>query len=536
MNALAGTGKLIRVVLRRDRLLLPLWIVVPSLIPVVFVAAFNGAYPTAEAREEYAATSVHSTAFIVAYGALNGSSLAELVAWRAGFVPVVIGLVSLLLVIRHTRAEEEAGRRELIGSTAVSRHADLAAALITTCAANLALGMLSALGLINAGLPAAGSVAYGAGIAGVGCVFAAIGGVTAQLSSGAGSARGAGTVVLGVAFLLRGIGDVSAQSGGGLGWVSWLSPVGWAHQIRPFSGERWWFLGIVAGAVVALTALAVALSARRDIGSGLFQTRPGPAGAPPGLRTPLALAWRLHRKSLVGLAAGYVVVGLGLGGIAKSIGELLDNSSAAAHEVLAGLGVQGTLVDQYTWGMMTMFAVASAAYAIQSALRLRAEESGGRAEPVLAASVGRLRWAGSHFLFALLGPSLGMVLFGAAVGFAHGMNTGDLGREFPRALDAAVVQLPAVWVFAGLAFALFGLRPRLAGGAFVVLLGSLLLSWFGGELQLGGWVTGLSVFTHVPGLPGAELRVLPLVVLTAIAAALAVLGLLGLRRRDMPVG
>ncbi|MGP4016591.1 ABC transporter permease [Saccharopolyspora sp. 5N708] len=536
MNALTGTGKLIRLALRRDRVLLPIWILIAAVVPVVFVAAFTGAYPTPQALREYAETSTHNAAFTVAYGALHGASLGELVAWRAGFVPVVIGLASLLTVIRHTRSEEEAGRRELIGSTATSRHASLAAAMIVTCGAVAVLGVLSALGLISRGLPAAGSLAYGFGLVAAGWVFAAAGAVAAQLTSGAGSARGLGSIVLGVAFLLRGIGDVSGQSGGGLGWVSWLSPIGWAGQFRPFSGERWWVLGLAVGALAALTAVAVALAERRDLGSGLLQSRPGAAEAAPGLRTPLALAWRLHRGSLAARAAGFAVVGLGLGGIATSIGELMNNSTPAAREVLARLGGPGTVVDQYFVGMMTMIGVICAGFGIQAALRLRAEESGGRAEPLLAAPVDRLHWAGGHLAFALLGPTAWLVLFGAAAGLAHGLNTGEVGRELPRVLGAAVVQLPAVWVFVGLAFALFGLLPRLAAGAFAVLLVSLLLGWLGGELQLDQWVLDLSVFNHVPQLPGGVLEVPPLVVLTAIAAVLAALGLFGLRRRDMPVG
>lgn len=533
---MTGTGKLLRLALRRDRVLLPLWAVLPSLIPLVFIGAFNGAYPTQEARAEYAETSLHNTAFTAAYGALNGASLGELVAWRAGFLPVMIGLFALLTVIRHTRVEEEAGRRELISATAVARHAGLAAALVMTCAGSLLLGMLSSWLLIGQGLPAAGSLAFGFGLASVGWVFAAVGAVAAQLTTGAGGARGIGIVVLSVAFLLRGIGDVSAQAGGALGWVSWLSPIGWSSQFRPFSGERWWVLGVTAAAVVALIAAAVTLSARRDLGGGLFVPRPGPAGAAPGLRTPLALAWRLHRSSLVSRAAGLTLVGFALGAIAESIGELMNNSTPAARAVLARLGGPGTVIDQYFAGMMTMLGVVASGFAIQAALRLRAEESGGRVEAVLATPVDRLRWAASHLLFALLGPIAGLALFGSALGLAHGLNTGDVGAELPRALGAALVQLPAVWVFTGLAFALFGLLPRLAAGAFAVLLLSLLSGWAGQELQLSQWVIDLSVFTHLPQLPGGEVTVLPMVVLTVLAAALAAAGVFGLRRRDMPVG
>ncbi|MGO1050004.1 ABC transporter permease [Crossiella sp. CA198] len=536
MTTLTGAGPLLRLALRRDRLLLPVWVLFPAVIPVVFVAAFTTAFPSPEALREYAETSVHNTAFTVTYGALHGSSLGELIAWRAGFLPVMIGLFTLLTVLRHTRSEEEAGLRELIGATVVSRHANLIAALLLTSAASLAIGLLSALAMISQGLGAAGSLAYGLGLAGAGCVFAAIGAVTAQLTTGAGAARGIGIVILGGAFLLRGVGDVSASAGGGLGWLSWLSPVGWPGQLRAFSGERWWVLALFALAVLALTALALALSQRRDLGSGLFAPRTGPAGAATGLRSPFALAWRLHRGALAGRAAGFAVVGFGLGAIAEAIGELMNNSTPAARAVLARIGGPGPVIDQYQAGLMTMLGVVAAGLAIHTALRARAEERSGRADPLLAGPVHRLRWAAGHLVFALLGPLLWLALFGAALGLAHGLNTGEPGHELPRSLTAALVQLPAVWLFAALAFALFGCLPRLAGGAFAVLLASLLMGWLGGELKLSQWVLDLSVFEHIPRLPGGAVSAAPLLVLTALAAALGLLGLLGLRRRDLALG
>jgi ABC-2 type transport system permease protein len=525
--------KLARLILRRDRWLLSIWILVVALVPVVFVGAFRGGFPTPQALQAYAETSVHNTGFIVSYGPLYGSSLAQLVAWRSGFIPVVIALFSVLMVIRHTRTEEESGRRELIGSTAVGRHAGLAAALLTTCGANLLLGLLSALALISTGLPTAGSIAFGLGLATTGIVFAAIGAVIAQFTTGAGSARGIGIVIVGVALILRGVGDVSAQSGAALGWISWLSPIGWAHQFRPYSGENWWVILLVTGAVGVLTWVAVALSARRDLGSGLFRSRPGPAVAGRWLRTPLGLAWRLHRGSLAGRVAGFAVLGLALGGIAKSIADLLDNSTPAARQLLVRLGGHGPLVDHYFWGMCALLGIGAAAYSIQSVLQLRSEETSGRAEPLLAEPVERVRWATGHLAFALLGPTVGIAVFGVSAGMTYGLTIGDLGGQLPRVLAAALVQLPAVWLFAGLAFALFGFFPRFAVGSFAVLAVSLLAGWFSGELNLGPWLRGLSVFAYLPELPGGELNALPLVVLTVIAAALMVAGLVGLRRRDL---
>ncbi|MEU0482402.1 ABC transporter permease [Streptosporangium sp. NPDC006013] len=536
MNALDGAGKLIRLALRRDRVLLPLWTVFCVTVPVVFVGAFNGAYPTAEAREDYYETSVHTRAFTVVYGALKGSSLGELVAWRSGVLTCLVAIFALLTVIRHTRTEEEAGRRELVGATAVSRHADLAAALIVTCGASLVLGLLSALTLIGQDLPVAGSLALGLGFTVAGWLFAGIGAVAAQLTTGAGGARAIGLTAVGVAVTLRGIGDVGVQSGDGPAWVLWLSPFGWSEELRPYSGESWWVLALVVAGFAALTALAVSLSARRDLGNGMFQARPGPADAAPGLRSPLALAWRLHRGPLVSRTAGLALVGLAVGAISESLGALMENSGSTAREVLARLGGPGTLVDQFVAPMMTMLGLICSIFAVQAALLLRNEERDGRAEPLLATPVDRLRWAGSHLAFALLGPALGVLAFGSVAGLTHGLNTGAVGRELPRLLGAALVQLPAIWVFTGLAFALFGLLPRLVAGTFAVLLGTMVLGWAAQELLLGQWVINLSVFQHVPQLPGGQMAILPLVVMTVSAAVLVAVGLVGLSRRDMPTG
>jgi ABC-2 type transport system permease protein len=534
VNALTGTGKLVRLILRRDRVVMPLWVVFISLVPISYVASFEGLFPTDAARQGYAEVSAHNAAFVSLYGQVIGSSLAELVAWRSGFIPIMIGLFSILTVIRHTRTEEEAGRRELIGSTVVGRHAGLAAALVATAGANVVLGALLALGMIGQGLPATGSWAFAAEFAAAGVTFAAVGAVAAQLTSGAGSARGIAVGALGAAYVLRVVGDLSAISSGELAWVSWLSPIAWAQRIRPYGGDEWWPLALAAGLTVLLVAVAVALSARRDVGAGVLPTRLGPAEAAPGLRSPLALAWRLHRGLLAGWVAGFAVLGVVLGSLAIGIGDLVRDAPQMG-DVFARLGGASGLVDSYLAGTMGLFGLIAASYAIQATLRLRAEEAGGRAEPVLATAVGRVRWVGSHLVFSLLGPAAALAAAGLAMGITHGLNTGDVGRELPRILAAAMVQLPAVWVLASIAMLLFGLLPRIAAASWGSVAICLVVGLIGGALQLDQWLVDISPFTHLPRLPGGELSVAPLAWLLGLAVALVAAGLSGFRRRDIPV-
>jgi ABC-2 type transport system permease protein len=101
-------------------------------------------------------------------------------------------------------------------------------------------------------------------------------------------------------------------------------------------------------------------------------------------------------------------------------------------------------------------------------------------------------------------------------------------------LAGAIVQLPAVWVLAAIAVALFGLLPRLAPAAWGPLAVCLLLVLVGGAVQLDQRLLDLSPFTHVPKAPGAAVAAASLVWLATVAVVLTIAGLAGLRRRDIP--
>jgi ABC-2 type transport system permease protein len=199
------------------------------------------------------------------------------------------------------------------------------------------------------------------------------------------------------------------------------------------------------------------------------------------------------------------------------------------------LGGNRSLVDTFLAATMGIVGVLASACAIQALLRLRSEEETARAEALLSTPVGRTRWAMSHVVFAALGPAVALAAAGLAAGLAHGLRSAAVDREVPRVLSAALIQLPAVWVLAGIALALFGLLPRFASAmSWSALVAFVLIGQLGALLQLSPWLLALSPFRHIPMLPASDLPPLaPLLVLAAIAAILAAIGLVGLRRRDI---
>lgn len=532
MNTLSGVGPLIRLILRRDRIVLPLWVLFLAAFPLINAVGFSGLYPTAEQRQAFANGIASNPAEIALIGPLFSSTLGGLVAWRiSASGPLLLGLASLFTVIRHTRTEEEAGRRELLGATVVGRQAPLAAVLIVLLGAYVVLGILAALELIAFGLPVSGAWAIGASFAAAGCVWAAIAAIAAQLTEGAGAARGIAGAVLGIFYLLRAMGGASG-TGSRLAWLAWLSPFSWFAQIRPFASERWWLFAPILGVTIILVAIAFALSARRDLGAGIFPPRLGPATAAPGLRSPLALAWRLQRGTLLAWIIGSVVVGTIFGNIAQTVTDQLRASPQMMALFTRIAGNAGPSDAFFTLALAILGEVA-AVYAILAALRLPTEEESMRADPVLVTPVSRWQWAAGHLVVTLIGTAAVLAAFGVSAGFFYGLSSGNLSREVPRVLAATLAYLPAIWIFAAITVALWGVWPRFARLSWVAFIVCLLID-LAGEFQQGNQtMLDFSPFTHVPKLLVSQASFIPFIWLLAIAAVLLAGGLVRFQQRDI---
>jgi ABC-2 type transport system permease protein len=529
---LTGTGALAKLALRRDRVMLPVWVYVVVIGVTANAYTFAKLYKTASQRAALVASGESNPALLFLYGRLNGNSVGALTAWRYGVWGALFAvLMSIFLVIRHTRGDEETGRLELIGSARVGRQAPLASAIVVAAEANVIITVLLCVVLPLLGLPAAGSVALALAIGTCGLAFTGVSAVAAQLTSSARAARGLALGALGAAFLARAVGDATGASGPT--WLTWVLPLGWTETLRPFASERWWVLALPLALFAAGAWLSFALAARRDHGAGLFPDRPGRPAASAALRDPFTLAWRLQWPGLAGWAAGYAILFAVCGAAAKGIGQLAATSATLTKE-FTRLGGQSAIVNAYLAGLMLLGGLIAAAYGVSAVLRLHAEETAGTADPVLAGSVARARWGLSHLVVAVTGTALLLAIAGLATGLGYGLAVGGAGSETARMLGAGLAQLPAAAVIIGIATLAFGAIPDgCVPAAWTVVGLTVALSIFGPALQLSQWVLDVSPFTHIPKLPGGAVTAAPLILLSVIAIVLYVIGLTALRRRDI---
>lgn len=522
---MTGTAIFLRTFLRRDRWLVLWWGIGATLLYYSQAVSVDDLYATQAEFDRAAATMQDNAAFIALSGpprALN--TIGGQVTWQAtAFGAIVAGLMSMFLVGRHTRAEEESGRDELVRAAAVGRHAPMSAALVTSLLANLVLGALVALSLVAYPLAAADSVALGAGLALCGWVYTGTALVAAQLTSSTRAMYGLAGAFLGLSYALRAVGDVGNPV------LTWLSPIGWYQAMHPFSGVRWWPLLLLLAAAAATTLAAYAVFARRDFGSGILADRPGPARAGRGLRSGLGLAWRLQRGALLGWVVGLFCLGLAYGSIGDDVGDLVGDSGTTRDMFAQG---GAGLVDGFYATALLMLAVIGCGFAVSSALRPRTEEDQGRAEALLATALPRARWQLGHTAVTVLGVLLVLAAAGLGLGVGYLLVTGD-GGALPRLSLPILEYVAPVLVLSAFARLLVGLVPRAATLAWLPLVLVAVVMLFGAVLRLPQWLQDLSPFEHLPLVPAQDFRWLPFLAVLLVAAGLSAAGQAAFARRDL---
>jgi len=521
---------------RRDRLVLPLWILGTALMAYASAAGVQTEFPTDADRETVLRLAVATPSLLALRGIPDGAALGSYVYFQVfTYLGVLAGLMSTFLVVRHTRADEERGRAELVAATPVARTSPLIATLVLGVLANAVLGLAVALGLTGGGLAFAPSLLAGLATASVGLAFVGITAVVAQFAPTSRAANGFAGALVGVAFLLRAVGDaLGTPTADGLSivsaWPSWLSPIGWGQQVFPFTRADATPLLLSLALAALAGAAALVIRGRRDLGSSLVAERQGRARGGPALRTALGLAWREQWPSLAGWTVGGALIGSLAGTLGPRIAEVQDLAPQLQVLLQAFVpGGRGELVDLLVAAVVGIGGVLAAGAGVQTIIRARSEEADGRTELVLAGPVGRVRWLLGWVLLAVVS----VVVVSLAIGVVGGLSFGT-GDRFGSTVLAGVAQIPAGLAYVGVTTLVFVVIPRatIPLGWGLLALG-LILGQFGSLMQLPEWVRDLSPFTHTPAVPGTDVDWSGAVWLIVVAAVTIGLAAVIARRRQL---
>jgi len=313
-NHVTNIGVLSRFIMRRDRIRIPIWLIGIFVVTITVPPALKKLYASQPERNGLAETMDNpAMTAMVGPGNLSHYTLGAMSAHQMLLLTAVVaGLMSILLMSRHTRKDEEDGRMELIRSLPVGKLSPLNATLLILTITHVILALAVGFGLYALGIESMGmegSLLYGAALGGTGILFTGVTALFAQASENARNATGYAIATLLVVYLVRAVGDV------GDGILSWFSPLGWVTKTEVYSSNNWLPIMLLAAVSIILFIIANYLNAIRDLGAGLIPSRPGRKRASPLLQSSIGLFFRLQRTGIIAWGVGMLLLGVSYGSV-----------------------------------------------------------------------------------------------------------------------------------------------------------------------------------------------------------------------------
>ncbi len=535
----AGTWTLIKLIFRRDRIKLPVWIVAIVASLVSMVPMLRNVY-----GDETSLATLHETfgtnpAGIFLTGPMDAPTLGglmtiETVLWWG----LAVAFMNTLFVVRHTRQNEEMGAQELLLSGRAHRASGLIAALVVALGANLLLAVGIGVGLIlvEASWSAEQAWLFGLSMGSFGFAWSAVAAIVVQLVQSARSANGMLAAAIGGAFVLRGIGDFMGRTdASGLlqpEWPSLLSPFGWMQATRPLTFPEWWPLLLPLVFAVVAIPVAFFLLSKRDVGASILPSRKGRPHARAFLKTPLGLTWHLQRNVFLGWLAGVMIMVATIGVLVPEMTHIYESSESMKAMIVA-MGGEGAMVPSFLSAMLSMIALMVIGYVVHALGRLRAEESSGHLENLLATRMSRMSWIAWHSAIALAGGIFMLVASGMALAVSVNIAS-DFTADTMEYTLAGISYIPSLLLFIGGYIVLFGVIPRLSSVLMWLYFGFVVfMAWLAPMLRLEQWVMDISPLSHIAAAPAEDIKVVPLLVIGCLGLMLAVVGVVAWRNRNL---
>ena len=489
-------------------------------------------YPSLAGRQQVAATLGANPGMVALFGqGQHLATVAGFTAWRAMGVLTPLGAIwGLLTATRLTRGEEEAGRLELLLAGQTTRGRAVGQAIAGLGAGLAVLWAITAAIIIAAGstdrvrIPVGGALFLTTAVISTAAMFMAVGMLVAQLTPSRRPANAVAATILGASLLLR----IVADSGSGVGWLRWATPLGWAEQLHPLTAPNPVAFAPIIALIALLTAAASALATRRDLGAGALPTRKVPRTHTNRLRGPTSLTIALTRPMIIGWAAGLAVLGLVGGLVAPSTATAIGDSTAI-EQTFGRLGATGSAAY-----LAIIYLIGAALVSLAAAgqiTAMRTEEASGYLDHLLARPLARWRWLAGR----LAAAAALIIIASTAAGLAGwlGIATQQTDLGFGQLLQAGLNMAPPALLILGLGSLAYGLWPRQAPTITYGLVAWSFLIEVMATVVTNRWLLDTSVLHHIAAVPAAEPNWTSAAWLTGLAILLAITANILFNRRDL---
>ncbi|UOQ48891.1 ABC transporter permease [Gracilibacillus caseinilyticus] len=506
-----------------------IWTVSLVAVTVVVASAFTELFKSDQERNALSQTMENPamTAMVgPGYGLDDYTNGAMMAHEMLLFTAIVFAIMSILLITKLTRKEEEEGKFELIRSLPVGRLSSLSSAVILVSALNIFIGAVIAVSLSVGnldGFSVEGSVLYGFTLAAAGLVFTGVAAVVAQLTETSRSTLGLSIGIMLIAYLVRAIGDVSNET------LSRISPLGLILRTEVYVNNYWWPVMFTVLIYIILTLLAFYLHSYRDVGAGLLPSKPGRKEASKLLRSPLGLILRLQRTTIISWLVALLLLGISYGSIFGDIESFFEGNDMLQQ--LLGDSTEYTMTEQFTTLLMVIMSIFATIPAVISFLKIRGEEKKERNDHLLTTGISRHKLFYYYLGIAIVIGIAG--LFIAIYGlWASSVTVMEEPIPLTNLIKAGFSYIPAMLSIIMLATVLYGLLPKWTSLVWAYVVFSFFTVYLGGLMDIPEWLSNLSSFAHIPQIPVEDFAATPLIIITIISIAGIICGQVAYRNRD----
>ncbi|MFO7814625.1 MAG: hypothetical protein R6V14_02610 [Halanaerobiales bacterium] len=525
-----NTEKLISFIFKREKIRILVWIIIITGITILVASAYTELFTSQQEISTFAQTMRNPamTAMVGPGYGLDDYTVGAMMAHQMLlFTAIAVGIMSIFLVVRHTRRDEESGRIEMVRSLPVGRLANLVSTIFVSLIINIFLALIVGLGLYilrieSIGLE--GSLLYGAVLGVTGIFFTATTALFVQLSENTQRVIGYSFGFLGIAYLIRAVGDVSSET------LSWFSPLSWILRTQVYVNNYWGPLLITIGAAGIIMAAAFYLNSIRDLEAGLVPTKSGSKTASAFLKSSFGLAFRLQRTAIISWMVGLFILGLSYGSVLGDVDAFLESIDFYKEVFIIAEGF--SLAEQFLATLMSIISIISTIPALIFIFKLKREEFKNRTENIYARAVSRTRLMSSYLLISFI-SSLVMLSLAALGLWSAGAVVMEEPLSFKTVFNSALVYLPAIWVMIGLAISTIGYIPHRTILTWFYLGYSFFVVYLGDLIQVPNWMVRISPFGNIPQIPIEGINYSKILLLTAIAGGLIITGFIGYNRRDI---